>query len=173
MAEKSKEKKVKFYNPYPFPMRMINDLKKEQVLAPQGHGKVFRNEYDQSKLELVLCDKSKEKTYKPGLDVDLDELLKKDLVDLAWAVKLKSDRQQLEAQTKKQLIKAIREKVGDEELEEEEEPEEEVEKKRPAVDTDVTAENPVDEEFESQNPAEEEDEPIDEAVNHLEDKDSD
>lgn len=117
MAEDKKEKKVKFYNPYPFPVRMMNDLNKEQTLAPQGHGKVFRNRYDQSKLDLPIRDKGKEKLYKPGLDLDLVRILKSDLVDLAWAVVIGS-KQELEGRSKRQLIEAIREKVGEEELEE-------------------------------------------------------
>ncbi len=114
-----KEKKVKYYNPYPFPVRMMNDLNKEQTLAPQGHGKVLKNRYTQSKIELVICD-SDEKVYRTGLDIDLDKMLKSDLVDLAWALMIGDKVDDLEGMTKKELVEGIRGKVGSEDVEVEE-----------------------------------------------------
>ncbi len=114
MAE---EKKVKYYNPYPFPVRLKNDLDKDQVLAPQGHCKVKRNRYDQSSLEMLLWDQAGEKIYRPGLDVDLDKLLKTDLVSIAWAVMV-GDRVELEGKSKRELVAVVREKVGMEEIKE-------------------------------------------------------
>lgn len=118
MAEEKKdEKKVKYYNPYPFPMRLMNDLDKEQLLAPQGHCKVKRNRYDQSKLDLPLWDTAGEKIFRPGLDVELDPLLKTDLVNIAWTVMV-GDKVELDGKTKRELVAAIRGKVGAEELKE-------------------------------------------------------
>ncbi len=114
MAE---EKKVKYYNPYPFPVRLKNDLDKDQVLAPQGHCKVKRNRCDQSRLDLLLWDQAGEKIYRPGLDMDLDKLLKTDLVNIAWAVMV-GDRAELEGKSKRELVAAVREKVGMEEIKE-------------------------------------------------------
>lgn len=104
-------KKVKYYNPYPFPIRVINDLGKEQVFAPQGHGKVLKNRYTQSKLELPSWKKGAEKVYKTDLDFDLDKMLKSDLIDLAWTL-LIADKVKLEEMTKREMVKAIEDKVG-------------------------------------------------------------
>jgi len=107
------EKNVKYYNPYPFPIKMINDLGKEQVLAPQGRGKVPKNRYTQSALTLPLWN-ADEKVFKTGLDLDLDKMLKNDLIDLAWTLMI-GKKKIFEDMTKKQIMQTIREKVGVEE----------------------------------------------------------
>ena len=127
MAEE-KKKMMKYYNPYPFLVRVLNDLKEKQVLAPQGHCKVRGGEYDQSPLELLPLDKRTGKKYRRSLGINLRRLQKADLINLAWAVMV-AKRDELEKMSQKDLIKRIEEKTGEksQEKEAEKEPEKEQE----------------------------------------------
>jgi len=88
----------KYYNPYLFPIRVVNDLGKEQVLMPQERGKVKLADdgktYDQSPLK--LCE------YKPDLvaaqkkikglgNINLRRLTIAQLRTLAWALCIDTD----------------------------------------------------------------------------------
>lgn len=105
------ENQRKHYNPYMFPVRVINDLGEEQILVPLDRGRVKGDEYDGSKLEL--------KPYAPnkrGVQIkefghlDLKRIVKKDLRDIAWAVCLNIDLFDRDI-TIKELIEAIEAKA--------------------------------------------------------------
>ncbi|GAI04905.1 unnamed protein product [marine sediment metagenome] len=93
-----KKSKKKFYNPYPFVIRVTNDLGRIQILAPQGHCKIFKD--DPSGLELVLLPKKKERKHKAGLGIDLGELTKKRLISLAWMLIVEEGEEVLETMVK-------------------------------------------------------------------------
>lgn len=114
-----KKKMSKYYNPYPFLARVLNDLEAPQLLAPQAHCKVMGGEYGQSPLELVPVDKRGERVYRTGMKIELRRLLKEDLVNLAWAVLVAESREELESMSQKDLIAAIKAKTGEKLLGEE------------------------------------------------------
>ena len=116
-----KKKVSKYYNPYPFLVRVLNDLKKPQLLAPQAHCKVKGGKYDQSLLVLVPVDKRGERIYSTGMKIELRRLSKEDLVNLAWAVLVADSREDIELLPVKELIEIIKEKTGEKPSEEEEE----------------------------------------------------
>lgn len=112
MEEKTK-KSSKFYNPYPFLVRVLNDLEEPQLLAPQAHCKVRGGEYDQSPLGLLPVDKRGERKYYTGLGMELRRLSEEDLVNVAWAVLVADDRDSLTRLGAKRLIAAIKQKAGE------------------------------------------------------------
>ena len=104
-------KAKKFYNPYPFPVRIKNDLNEEQTLAPHGgHAKLFNKRNDQSPLNLEVYDDKKRPLQKklPGLDLDLNKVVKADCIKLAWAMCIEDDCSDL---TKKDIVVLIENKV--------------------------------------------------------------
>jgi len=105
--------KTKFYNPYPFIIRVVNDLGKPQILAPQAHCKIRGD--DPGGMELDLLPKRKERVYRKELGIELEELTKKRLISLAWTVMLDYSEEELEKETKGAIIRWIKEKVGEEE----------------------------------------------------------
>lgn len=112
MKEKTK-KTSKYYNPYPFLVRVLNDLKKPQLLAPQAHCKIMGGEYDQSPLELIPVDKRGERVYKAGMKIELRRLPREDLISLAWAVLAAESYEELESMSQKDIMGAVREKTGE------------------------------------------------------------
>jgi len=125
---------VKYYNPYPFLVRVLNDLGQPQVLAPQAHGKVQGGKYIQSKLELLPI--KGHKVFKTNLGIDLKRLTKEELIAVAWAVlAIEPEIEDTEKMSKKDLSERISKKVTvvpkridiDETLVEESEEEEEEE----------------------------------------------
>jgi len=98
----------KFYNPYPFPVRVLNDLGDIYVLAPQDYCKIMNGEYTQSALELLPL--KNDRIYKKGLDVDIHSLVKAELLKVAFALCIDEvdDRT-----TKPNIIKAIMDAVGE------------------------------------------------------------
>jgi len=99
---------MKYYNPYPFNVRILNDLAEIYVMKPQDYSKVMNKKYTQSVLSLPLI--TPERVYKIGLDVVLEDLKKDELIRLAWAVCIDGMD---EKSTKAQLIEAIKEKLGE------------------------------------------------------------
>jgi hypothetical protein len=141
-----KKRVTKYYNPYPFMVRVLNDLKKKQTLAPQAHCKVKGGKYDQSPLELLPLDKRAGKKYRKGLEINLRRLQKKDLIDLAWAVMV-GKMDELEKLSQKDLIKGIEEQTGEKvkgtfEKELGKEPEEETEPAEESDEVDQNVEGP-------------------------------
>jgi len=102
-------KKVKYYNPYPFTVRILNDLAEVYQMPPQDYSKVLNKKYTQSVLSLPEL--VPERVYRIGLDVVLDDLKKDELVRLAWAVCIDGMD---EKSTRVQLIQAIKDKIGEE-----------------------------------------------------------
>jgi|GEM_PF-4395855 len=109
--------KKKFYNPYPFVVRVLNDLGKAQILAPQAHCKIFQDAL--SKVAITLLPKAKKREYRDGLGLELMELTKARLISIAWTVLVKESKESLEKQTKKYIIALIEQKTGEEEKTEE------------------------------------------------------
>ena len=128
--KEEKKKMSKYYNPYPFLVKVLNDLKQPQTLAPQAHCKVKGGEYDQSPLELIPVDKRGERIYKKGLGIELRRLPEEDLVNLAWAVQVSDNREALKAHPIKDLIMAIKVNTGDTQVEDEDAQKEEAVKEQ-------------------------------------------
>ena len=100
----------KWYNPYEFPVRMKNDLGEDQILVPFDRGKSKDGEYSQSALVLQPYDPDDSmETVKGFGEIELEGLLKEDLVKLAWAVCLNTD---FNGKTKKQIAAVIMKKAG-------------------------------------------------------------
>jgi len=98
----------KYYNPYPFPVRVKNDLDKEQILKPNGgYGKVFGVDYTQSPLKLEEYDPFSITNQKriDNLDFEIRKVLKEDCIKLAWALGIDES---LEDRTKADIVKLIR-----------------------------------------------------------------
>jgi len=108
--------KKKFYNPYPFVVRVLNDLGESQILAPQGHCKLFKD--DPSKVEIVLLPKSKQREYRDILGLELEELTKARLISVAWTVMVDESKDELEKLTKADIVDLIRQRIGEEDIEE-------------------------------------------------------
>ena len=104
----------KFYNPYSFPVRVVNDRGEEQIFPPQDRGKVKENEqgeYEQSPLELFTYNAQKlgQQRHVEGFgSLDIAKLTKKELVELAWAVCLNTNFENVK---KADAIKVIKEKA--------------------------------------------------------------
>lgn len=104
------ESQRKYYNPYLFPVRVLNDLGEEQILVPLDRGKVKGDEYSGSKLELQSYDPDKRGVQIKNFGhVDLKRLLKKDLQNVAWAVCLNADFSDV---VMKKVIEAIEAKAA-------------------------------------------------------------
>ena len=100
----------KYYNPYPFPVRVLNDLGDVFILEPQDYCKILNGRYSQSVLELPPVNEQRE--FHNDIGVEFEELKKSELIPLAWAVGLEGVDQKM---TKSGIIKAITEEIGDEE----------------------------------------------------------
>ena len=117
--------KKKFYNPYPFVIRVVNDLGKTQILAPQAHCKIFKDAPD--RMAITLLPKSKQREYRDSLGLELEELTKVRLISIAWTVLVDESEETLEKLTKKQIIALIEQKTGEEEKTEEAVPRQDIE----------------------------------------------
>ena len=100
-------KNTKYYNPYPFAVRVLNDLGEPYVMEPQDYCKILNKKYTQSALSLPQL--IAERVYKIGLDIILDDLKKQELVQLAWALCIDGID---DKETKITLIGIIKEKIG-------------------------------------------------------------
>jgi len=114
-AEKEKVKLGKVYNPYGFPVRIINDLGKEQWVMQNDRVKIRLGKdgkYDQSPLVLLAYDVKKRKNQQRieelG-DVPLRRTTIPDLKKLAWAIGLDVS----DSLTKRSLIEVITGKVSE------------------------------------------------------------
>ncbi len=100
-------KDQKYYNPYPFAIRILNDLGEPYIMAPQDYSKVLNGRYEQSKLTLLPL--KEEREFCNDINIDLDkDCVKADLIPIAWAVGLDGVDQSM---TKSDMIKAIEEKI--------------------------------------------------------------
>lgn len=111
VTDEKSVKKSKYYNPYPFPVRVLDDTGNIYVLAPQDKCKIMNGVYTQSALNIVPADK-KERMYKPGMDLNLKKMIKKELLKVAWAVCIDD---LTERKTVAQIIDTILVKIGEKE----------------------------------------------------------
>ena len=105
--------KKKFYNPYPFVIRVLNDLGKAQILAPQAHCKIFQDAL--SKVAITLLPKAKKREYRDGLGLELMELTKARLISIAWTVLVDKNEEELNKMIKADIVSLIEQKTGEEE----------------------------------------------------------
>ena len=99
-------KNQKFYNPYPFMVRILNDLGEPYVMPPQDYSKVLNGRYALSKL--VLLPIGGEREFHNELGFKLEDCIKADLIPIAWAVGLDGVDQSM---IKTKMIDAIEEKI--------------------------------------------------------------
>lgn len=107
------ERKKKFYNPYPFMIKVLNDKGKPQILAPQAHCKIFKD--DLSRIAITLLPKSKQREYRDNLGLELEELTKVKLISIALTVLVEESEEELNKMIKADIIVLIRQKTGEEE----------------------------------------------------------
>ena len=98
----------KYYNPYPFPVRILNDLGETFTMVPQDYSKVLNGHYGQSKLTLPL--QGEEREFRGGIEIDLGSCIKADLIPIAWAVGLDDVDQSM---TKAKMVDAIKKQIGE------------------------------------------------------------
>lgn len=104
-------KDQKFYNPYPFTIRILNDLGMPYVMTPQDYSKVLNGRYELSKLTLLKLEDQRE--FYKGIEMNLNTCKKDELVPIAWAVCLDDVDQSM---TKSEIIDAIEEKIGEQDF---------------------------------------------------------
>jgi len=114
-AKKEKVKLGKVYNPYGFPIRIINDLGKEQWVMQNDRVKIRLGKdgkYDQSPLALPAYDIKRRKNQQKikGLgDMLINRTTIPNLKKLAWAIGLDVS----DSLTKRSLIEVIKGKVSE------------------------------------------------------------
>lgn len=99
-------KNQKYYNPYPFMVRILNDLGEPYEMPPQDYSKVLNGRYALSKL--ILLPTGGEREFHNELDFKLEDCIKADLIPIAWAVGLDGVDQ---SSTKAKMIDMINEKI--------------------------------------------------------------
>lgn len=114
-AEKEKVKLGKVYNPYGFPVRIINDLGKEQWVMQNDRVKIRLGKdgkYDQSLLVLPAYDIKRKKNQQriKGLgDIPINRTTIPNLRKLAWAIGLDVS----DSLIKRSLIEVINGKINE------------------------------------------------------------
>lgn len=134
----------KYYNPYPFPVRILNDLGETFTMVPQDYSKVLNGHYGQSKL--TLPPQGEEREFRGCIEINLESCTKSDLVPIAWAVGLDDVDQSM---MKADMIDKIKNQIGEGEatdIESEENPSD------PDLEGIMSEESTIDDDTDDENP---------------------